>query len=891
MRKAVALGVVCCALVAGGFGMGSELVQAQESSAKNAVQALDHGWQFRQVAAGQEAESGWLPATVPGDVHLDLLANKKIADPFYRDNEAKLQWIEKESWEYRLNLAVTPAMLSQSNVDLVFDGLDAACDVYLNGAKVLTADNMFRVWRVPAKANLHAGKNLLLVVFPSPDTAAAKASAADPWQPKTKTAVKTYVRKAAYEYGWDWGPTFVTSGIWRPAKLEAWDKVRIADFSIHQRDVSKDVAHIDAQVEVEASAAGSATVNVEYMADGKPVTLSTKTSLHAGRNVIDLPTEITQPRLWYPAGYGKQSMYEFKAQVSTGTVAAEERKVKVGLRSVVLDRHLDQWGRSFQLVVNGIPVFAKGADVIPFDSFPNRVTTADYRRILESARDANMNTIRHWGGGYYETDEFFSICDELGIMVWQDFQFGNDWQPGLYSWKQNVEAEAEDQVRRLRNHPSVALWSGNNETEVALLWGDRAKLAPEVKFQMWQDYLTVFSGIFNRVVARLNPETPYWPSSPSADYETSWPTDAVINYEKIGAGFETGDMHDWSVWHGRVPFSDYEKHHWRFVSEYGFQSFPEMKTVEAFTTPEDRASIFTPVMLAHQKNDEGNSIIHDYLLKDYAEPKDFASFLYVSQVLQAEGVKIGAEHFRRSRPETMGSIFWQLNDCWPVASWASIDYYGRWKALQYYARRFYAPILASPHVEGGSVKVYIVSDKVEAAKASLNVKLMDFDGKVLLEETHAVDVAPLASKVYLDWPLKKLADAGAADTSRFFVLAELSEGKQVLSRNITYVAPVKEIHLKPAALKVEITEANGAYKIRVSSAVLARSVYLAFGELDVSVSDNYFDLMPGETVEITAKSKATLDAVKAQLKAVSLTDAFAPGAQVTTVAPTAKPRQ
>jgi len=887
MRSRVLLGVVYSALI---FGV-CAVSEAQEKTAQNAVVTLDHGWQFRQVAATGAAENGWLPATVPGDVHLDLIANKKIPDPFYRDNEAKLQWIEKEGWEYRTEFEVTPALLARSNVDLVFDGLDAASEVYLNGEKVLEANNMFRIWRVPARAHLHAGKNSLRVLFPSPDEAAAKAAAKDPWQPKTQTMPKTYVRKAAYEYGWDWGPTFVTSGIWRPVRLEAWDKVHISDFAIRQRDVSKEVAHADAEVELEAASGGEARVTVQYNAAGKPVTLSTAATLHAGTNVIDVPVEIVKPRLWYPAGYGEQALYEFTATVSTNGQTAAEKKVKTGLRSVVLRRELDKWGRSFELVVNGIPIYAKGADVIPFDSFPNRVTTKDYRRILESARDANMNTIRHWGGGYYETDEFFSICDELGIMVWQDFQFGNDWQPGLYAWKQNVEAEAIDQVRRLRNHPSIALWSGNNETEVAIMWGGREKLPADVRYQMWQDYLTVFSGILNRVVARLNPETPYWPSSPSADYETSWPTGAVINYEKIGENFETGDMHDWSVWHGRVPFSDYEKHHWRFVSEYGFQSFPEMRTVEAFTTPEDRTSIFTPVMLAHQKNNEGNSIIHDYLLKDYAEPKDFASFLYVSQVLQAEGVKIGAEHFRRSRPETMGSIFWQLNDCWPVASWSSIDYYGRWKALQYYAKRFYAPILVSPHVEDGSLKVYIVSDKTEAKAASLRVRLMDFDGKVLLEETHPVEIAPLASKVYLDWPLKKMADAGAADTSRVFVVADLSAGKEELSRNLTYIAPVKEIHLKPATLKVDTTGANGSYMIRVSSPVLARSVYLSFGNLDVEVSDNYFNILPGETVEITAKSVGSLVAVKTALKAVSLTDAFAPGAQVTEVAPTAKPRQ
>jgi beta-mannosidase len=355
--------------------------------------------------------------------------------------------------------------------------------------------------------------------------------------------------------------------------------------------------------------------------------------------------------------------------------------------------------------------------------------------------------------------------------------------------------------------------------------------------------------------------------------------------------YHSGDDHIWDVWHGRVPFSTYETHNSRFVTEFGFQSFPEMKTVEAFTQPEDRANIFTPVMLAHQKNNEGNSIIHDYLLRDYSEPKDFASFLYVSQVLQAEGIKIGAEHFRRSRPETMGSIFWQLNDCWPVASWSSIDYYGRWKALQYYARRFYAPILVSPHVEDGAVKVYIVSDKTKAEPATLRVRLMNFDGKVLLEHDSNVDVDPLASRVYFEWPLKELTNAGAADTSRVFIVADLQIGGatdyamngSVISRNLTYLAPVKEVHLKPAQLKVDATGAKGSYKVRITSPVLARSVYLSFGNLDVQVSDNYFDLLPGETAEITATSTASLDALKAQLKVISLTDAFSVDRQGATI--------
>jgi len=880
--------LLCSVLSTTLLGTKANATTVRPEAIQNATLVLDHGWQFRQVTtASQDAEAGWLPATVPGDVHLDLLANKKIPDPFYRDNESKLQWIQDASWEYRTTVDVSPSMLSRSNVDLVFDGLDAVSHVYLNGKEVLFADNMFRVWRVFAKPQLHSGKNELRVVFPSPVKAAAAVAALDPLQARTKVASKTYTRKAAYEYGWDWGPTFVTSGIWKPVRLEGWDKARIADFAIRQRDVSREVAHLDAEIQIEAVHTGPASVRVSYTDNAKPVTVVETLSLHSGTNTISVPLEIRQPKLWYPAGYGDQPIYDFSASVTSGATVVDARKTKTGLRSIVLNRQSDKWGRSFEFMVNGIPVFAKGADVIPFDSFPNRVTTADYRRILESARDANMNMIRHWGGGYYETDEFYQICDELGIMVWQDFMFGNDWQPGTYNFKLNIEAEAEDQVRRLRNHPSIVVWCGNNETEAAMGWAPRPGLPADVRYQMWQDYLTEFSGILPRVVARLEPEVPYWPSSPSADYEA------------LSDHYQSGDAHLWDVWHGRVPFSTYETHHSRFVTEYGFQSFPEMKTIEAFTEPADRANIFTPVMLVHQKNNEGNSIIHDYLLKDYPEPKDFASFLYVSQVLQAEGIKIGAEHFRRSRPETMGSIFWQLNDCWPVASWSSIDYYGRWKALQYYARRFYAPILVSPHLENGSVKVYIVSDRTESEHAFLTVKLMDFDGKVLLEEhPQPVNIEPLTSKVYLDWSLKKLTDAGAADTSRVFVVASLTWIDTTISRNITYLAPTKEVHLKPAVLKTDIARGEpmpwaqhapvkptalkadfapgiNVYTIKVTSPVLARDVYLSFGNLDVKLSDNYIDILPGETVQIAATSAASLDALKSQLKVVSLTDAFA----------------
>ncbi len=840
------------------------LALAQTSFQKQIV-PLNSGWEFRQLPGGTTAENPvWRPAQVPGSVHLDLLHNNLIPDPYYRDNEAKLQWIEDADWEYRTTLQAPPDLLARKNVDLVFEGLDAYAEVYLNDKLILTADNMFREWRVPVKSLLKPGANQLHIVFPSPIKAAAKIAAPDKWRERTHVAEKTYLRKAAFEYGWDWGPRFVTSGIWRPARVEAWDAARISNFHIAQLDVAAKVAHLSAQVEVTAAEEATAKVTVEYTQAGKKVELSRSVELHPGLNHVDLPIEIASPQLWFPAGYGAQPLYQFNAQVQIGTRAEDQASARAGLRSVVLRRDLDQWGRSFEFIINGIPVFGKGADVIPFDSFPTRVTSVEYRRILQSARDANMNMIRHWGGGYYETQEFYDICDELGIMIWQDFMFGNDWQPGTYAFKQNVEVEAEFQVRRLREHPSIIIWSGNNETEEAMHWGGREQLPPAVRYQMWQDYLTVFSGILARTVNRLAPETPYWPSSPSADYEETSPS------------FQSGDFHDWSVWHGRVPFSEYEQHFPRFMTEYGFQSFPEMRTVEAFTQPEDRTSIFTPVMLAHQKNTEGNSIIHDYMLKYYSEPRDFPSFLYASQVLQAEGIKVGAEHLRRIRPRAMGSIFWQLNDCWPVASWSSIDYFGRWKALQYYARRFYSPLLVSPHLEDGNFNVYVISDKTAPTAARLRLRVFTLAGKSLSDTTLDIQVPELSSKIYIQRPLAEFVNANGADAANMFAVADLLVDGKSVSSNVLYFVPAKLITLPQPQISVDLAKSGDAYRLRLTSPVLARSVYVFFGTLDAAPSDNYFNLIPGQPVEITVTSAAPLDQLRAQLKLVTLADAFAP---------------
>jgi beta-mannosidase len=831
---------------------------------------LSQGWQFRQLAgpSGDVTQdlSTWRPAVVPGDVHLDLLREKLIPDPFYRTNESKLQWISDDDWQYRTQLNVPSAALQQEHVELVFEGLDTYAHVLVNGHEVLIADNMFRTWRIDAKPWLHAGSNELTVTFPAPGRIAQQIAEKDPWYTRTHVAAKSYVRKAAYEYGWDWGPTFVTSGVWRPVRLEWWSHARIGDLAIHQTDIAANVARLNAEVQVLATGASTASLTLKYSGpDGMEHSTIVPVALHAGANVVDVPVAIEHPALWFPAGYGAQPRYNFSATLTAGGRTLDKRNMHTGLRSITLRRDPDKWGRSFELVVNGIPIYAKGADVIPFDSFPNRVTPENYRHILQSARDSNMNMVRLWGGGYYETDTFYDLCDELGLMVWQDFMFGNEWQPGTYEFKLNVAHEAEDQLRRLRNHPSIVIWCGNNETEQAFHWRDQDKLDGATRVQMWEDYLTLFHGVLANAVSRYAPETPYWPSSPSADLEATSDT------------YRSGDEHLWDVWHGRAPFTQYETHHPRFVTEFGFQSFPELQTVESFTLPEDRTSIFTPVMLAHQKNTEGNELIKIYMLRDYTAPKDFPSFLYMSQVLQAEGIKLGTEHFRRERPETMGSLYWQLNDCWPVASWSSIDSLGRWKALQFYAKRFYAPLLVSPHVQDGALQVHVVSDRTMPRHGTLQIAVRRMDGTTVQEKSIDLIVPALSSTMVYEEPLTAIATvAGKDDISQLYVTTTLKADGEEVSRNLIYLVPTLQVHLPSAKLSVDITTAGDGADVTVHSSALARSVYLDAGLADVEFGDNYFDLQANESRTVHVTGTSNVEMLRANLKVMSVVDALSP---------------
>ncbi|MGA2020827.1 MAG: glycoside hydrolase family 2 protein [Candidatus Sulfotelmatobacter sp.] len=849
-------------------------LQAAEPTARN----IDSGWQFRAVANVDRTDvKEWHPAQVPGVVQTDLLNSKLIPDPFDRDNEFHLQWIGLADWEYQTTFQMDAAALAHDHLDLVFDGLDTFADVYLNDQAILQADNMFRRWRVPAKTLLKPGSNTLRIVFHS---------AVEKMIPYVKTlpyilpsisthnygneeniATAPYTRKAPYNYGWDWGPRFMTEGIWQPVHLETWDALRIDNFHIHQHSITADLANVTAELDIDAGKATTATLTLAHDEMSGPQTSDgTQTlQLNAGVNHISFPLRIAAPKLWYPVGYGEQIRYRFSASIRIGREAAAHAETKTGLRSVELRRVPDQWGKSFEFVVNGISVFGKGADVIPFDSFPNRVTPEIHRNILQAARDAHMNMVRDWGGGYYESDDFYDICDELGIMVWQEFMFGGDMIPGDVAFQENVRQEAIDQIKRLRDHPSIVIWCGNNEVETGWWhWGDRqefkASISPDTRDRVWQDYVIMFADILKSSVTQYADPVPYWPSSPSADFE------------EIPDNQHNGDMHYWQVWHAQAPASDYTLQFPRFMTEYGFQSFPEMRTIEAFAKPED-FDIRSTVMQAHQKNKGGNERILTYMLREYRQPKDFASYVYLSQVQQAEIIKIGAEHLRRQRPRTMGSLYWQLNDCWPVASWASIDYYGRWKALHYYARRFYDDVLVSPFLHDDKVDVYVVSDKLQPLSGTIHMRLLDFSGNSLLEQTKEVQVPAQSSAIY--FTVDKAALSAKGDPRRTFLVFDLEVAGKKVSRNLIFFDVTHDLEL-PVAPKIETTfnQSGGDSTITLQSQKLARSVYLSFGDLDVQTSDNYFDLLPGEAVTIRLKSSATPEQVRGAMKVTSLTEAF-----------------
>lgn len=812
-------------------------------------------WKFKAVE-----EKEWLPAVVPGCVHTDLLRNGIIADPFYGTNEHDLQWIDKLDWEYQAAFDVEEQLLSASKLALVFDGLDTYADVYVNDTHVLSADNMFRSWRADIKPLAKAKGNTLRIRFRSPIqedlpkleklgySLPASNDQSDVGGLGDKK-VSIFARKAPYHYGWDWGPRFVTSGIWREVRLEGWSDARVTDLFMKQEKVTAEEAQLSALVEIEAEADFEGVIRLQT----GDLSWEQEVSLTPGFNTIRIDAKIAEPKLWWSRGLGEAHLYTFTVELMRDGEAVSSKSVRTGLRSVRLVREKDAKGASFYFELNGVPVFAKGANHIPNDSFITEVTDNRYRHEIFAAVESNMNMLRVWGGGIYEQPIFYELCDENGIMVWQDFMFACSMYPGDEAFLRSVQLEAEENVKRLRNHPSIVLWCGNNEIDTAwshysenMGWGWKQQYSPELREKLWADYQKIFHHILADAVEAYAPGTDYWPSSPLVSLTGD------VNQHSHPLTAE-GDIHYWGVWHAVEPFENYNVKIGRFMSEYGFQSFPEYATVRTFAEEEDMA-LESKVMLAHQKNGNGNRLIKEYMDMYMSQPKDFPSFLYMSQVLQAEAMKMAIEAHRRKMPYCMGSLYWQMNDCWPVASWAGMDYYGKWKALQYYTRNSFRDTMISiERSDEGVVQIFAVTDALEPLQGTVRARLYDFEGVMLKEQSAAVSCEGNSSTVVL--ALNEQEWLEGRDATSVVLVSELIQNDELLDCKFFYFVKTKELQLEASSVTVAEVEGSGGTRFTVTADRLAKQVWLT-SEQEGIFSDNFFDLVPGEVKTVEFRRRA-----------------------------------
>ncbi len=830
------------------------------------VKELNSSWEF-----SEKDSINWMPAEVPGCVHTDLIENKKIKDPFYRLNEHDLQWIDKKDWLYKTEFDLDQKVLSKDRIVIDFKGLDTYVDVYLNDQKVLSADNMFREWTVDVKKYLKTGKNKLKIEFKSPIREGLKFYDANGFvypgaendqaklgQVEGNKRVSIYTRKAGYHYGWDWGPRLVSSGIWRPVYLKAWDNARIHDLQIVQNKVNDDIAKFTAVLELESE--DEVLADIQIQNEGEEL-VATEVHLRKGIHKYELNFDIENPKLWWPNGLGDQNLYHIKALVNVNG-KIEEASRRIGIRTVEVVREKDEKGTSFYFKVNGVPVFMKGANYIPNDIFPSRVSKEQLEKVIHTAKTSNMNMLRVWGGGYYEDDLFYDLCDEAGILVWQDFMFACAMYPGNQDFLDNIRLEARDNIKRLRNHPSIALWCGNNEILVAWNnwgWKRQAKeQGEEVSSKVWKAYADIFHEVLPKAVEEYDSSRFYWSSSPSSG--TGVKPDLI-----------NGDDHYWGVWWGKEPFETYATHIARFMSEYGFQSFPQMKSVRKYAEPEDY-DIYSEVMKSHQRSSIGNETIEYYMLKDYKKPKDFESFLYVNHVLQAEGIKFALEGHRRAMPYCMGSLYWQINDCWPVASWSSTDYYQEWKALQYYVKKGFEPLLVSPYAENDSIKLAVVNDHQKEIEAKLIMRVLDFSGKENWSEIKDIVIRKNSSEVFFAQELKSFLQNRNPEKEMFLV--ELQMGEEVVARNTLYFKSVKDLKLLKPNVEYTIVKEERNYEINISSDVLAKNVFLTLGDEDGFFSDNYFDVLAGESVNIKLETELSLEEIKKVIQLRTLDSTF-----------------
>ena len=837
---------------------------------KTVVKNLHEGWKFRQARL-----TNWYPATVPGVVHTDLLQNKIIEDPFFRLNERGLQWIDKEDWVYETCFTLAADMMRKENMELVFEGLDTYADVYLNDECILKANNMFRRWSIPVRQYIREENNILKVYFHSPVKIDVPKWDALPYQYPASNdqsengglfnkKISIFARKAGYHYGWDWGPRLVTSGIWRPVYIRAWSDLRINDVFIEQKEVGAGRAVIAGHVELDADKdMDGVLVTITDEATGR-VLGEWQADLKRGTNRVTVDFVLHKPKLWWSNGLGEPFLYRFRTDIIAGGELLDSKTERVGIRSLKVVHQPDKDGHTFYIELNGRPVFAKGANYIPSDNFLPRVTPENYKRTILDAAGVNMNMLRVWGGGIYENDVFYDLCDEHGIMIWQDFMFACSMYPAEGALLDNIHQEAVDNVKRLRNHACIALWCGNNECQDAWLgWGWKREIERQNKEyadKIWAQYRQQYHVTLPGVVREYAPGTFYWPSSPFA-------------FEGEMSGTTDGDRHYWSVWHGKAPISDYDSEKSRFFSEYGFQSFPEFESVKRYAPYPEDWDIRSEVMMSHQRGgDHANGLIETYLLNEYKKPRDFRAFLYMNHVLQGDAIKTAIESHRRQMPYNMGTLFWQHNDCWPVASWASRDYYGRWKAQHYYVRKAYDDILISPVVEGDDLKVYAVSDRLENTSGRLQLQVCQFDGTVVHHWDKSVGISGNDSRVCFSAPLAKLLEG--ANRGTVYVRVDYTDKSGRVYHNNYCLGKQKDMDYPKVDLQTEVRSIEGGYEVTVSADKFARAVCLSVADNESVYSDNYFDVQPKSSVQVQVRTRLSAEAFNGSLRLTCLNNEF-----------------
>ncbi len=816
------------------------------------LKTIDLGGKWKLRRAGTH---DWVDAKVPGCVHTDLLRDNLIPNPFFGDNENRVQWISGIGWEYEKTFMISDTLFRHPHIELVCEGLDTYANVYLNDHLVIVADNMFREWEADIQPLLKIGPNQLRIQFPS--VTAENKRRYEFLKHKLPGDEKVVCRKAAYEFGWDWGPTLITSGIWRPVYIRCWDFVNFMGVRYIQKNVTDSVADITAVFTFHAAVPDSALIQLDI----KDKVLAEKyATVKYGVNQAKVDFQIRNPHLWWPNGLGEPYLYPIHYKIHFAGKLVAEGTENLGIRSIKLQEDIDTAGSNFQFVVNGVPVFMKGADYIPQDNFPARVKDSTYRALIASVKAANMNMLRVWGGGIYEKDIFYDLCDQNGILVWQDFMFACAMYPEDKDFIRNVQVEAMQNVVRLRNHPCIALWCGNNEIDEGWKnWGWQKQYGYTAKdsAEVWRNYLGIFGGTLPTVIAKYDSLRPYIPSSPLFGWGHPEST-------------KQGDMHYWGVWWGKEPFSSYNQKTGRFMSEYGFQGFPSLASIRKFTLPADR-QLGSPVMKVHQKHPVGYEIIDEYMLRDYNRPKDFKSYVYVSQLLQAEGISTAIEAHRRAKPYCMGTLYWQLNDCWPVVSWSSRDYYGNEKALHYFVKKEYSTFLVSPVVKDGKLMVYIVSDSLKDCRLALRISLRDFKGKSFLDTTQMIDIPSNSSNSFVELPLDKLL--AGKDPKQVVFTAQLTSGKKTLAQNNFYFSPVKDILLQKPLITKSIQKTPEGYLITLSTDQLAKNVCLE-ASLKGTFSDNFFDLLPGEARTISFSTSNKTSSFAETLKIMTLANTY-----------------